>query len=509
MLTGVCRALTTTWYLKTAQSTWALERQALRLNRAISLGAVGGNDDQNSEPRFGINRTSGRMKWIFLAGLAVATLIVAALLKSNRNRVRLAAFGLGLLPFMEVHFHLFAAPIAWPQWQGIVKGTEISVSDALAFAVLISSAKAKSPTALRIAFAGVVLAYAISTLASGTHMESLFFGWEIVRGLLVYLALLRATAADHEVPIYVLKGLIAGLVIQAAVVISEYATGAVQAGGWFGHQNLLGFTTHFVAYSAFAAFLAGYFRKTMLLALFASIIIAFTGASRATIGLMLAGICATTFFSIWHHRTGRKMAVIGVALVAIVMVSPLLYSAVQRRSVEQREDSSQERELMKSAASMIVSDNPLGVGANRYVVVANVGGYAERAGVPWDFANRSAPVHNSYYLVTAEMGWLGLGALIGLLVAGLSVAINTLRRMPPGLSGELAAGTASAMLMVAIHSNYEWIFFIHSSLYFLALTLGVVGGLNARVRKRARVAPRQTNPPSPLERNPALGSAAT
>lgn len=445
------------------------------------------------------------MKWLVLAALAVATVIVAGLLRSDRKLLKVAAFGLGLLPFVERHLHLFAAPIAWPAWQGFVKGTEISASDGLALAVLVASASAKSPTAFRLALALILFAYTISTSVSGVRMESLFFGWEILRGLLVYLAVLRATAMDKEVPVYVLTGLIAGLATQALVVLSEFAGGAVQAGGWFGQQNLLGFTTHFVVYPAFAVFLGGYLRKRMLFAVFAGIVIAFTGASRATIGLMIGGICATTAFSLWHHRTHRKTAIIAGALVATAIISPVLYSAVQRRSVEQREDSSQERELMKSAASMIISDNPFGVGANRYVVVANVGGYSQRAGVPWDPNNRSAPVHNSYYLVTAEMGWLGLCALIGLLLAAMGVAVSTLRREAQGIRGELAAGIAAAMLMVAVHSYYEWIFFVHEVLYFLALTLGIVAGLNTYVRGRSRATLRRTKASGDVVRHPPIG----
>lgn len=197
------------------------------------------------------------------------------------------------------------------------------------------------------------------------------------------------------------------------------------------------------------------------------------------------------------------------ALVGIVIITPLLYSAVQRRSVEQREGSSQDRELMESAAGMIVSDHPFGVGANRYVLVANMGGYSERAGVPWNRDNRAAPVHNSYYLVTAEMGWLGLGALIGLLIAGFSVAVSTLRSALPSLTGELAAGSAAAILMVAIHGYYEWIFFIHSSLYFLALTLGLVAGLNGQVRSRVGLKLSQSKVSRPLARKASLGSMTT
>lgn len=440
------------------------------------------------------------MKWVVLVCLTIGALVAAALLRTDRKFLRTAAFSLGVLPFIEVYFHLFAAPIAWFQWEGIVKGIEISASDALAFAVLVTSPKAKSPMGLRIAFGLIMLAYTVSTFASGVRIASLFFGWEIVRALVVYFALLRATAADEDVPIYLLSGLIAGLLTQSAVVLSQFAAGVQQAPGWFDHQNILGYTTHFVVYSAFAVFLGGFYKKRTMIAVLGGMIIAFTGGSRATIGLMVAGLGTTALFSLWHRRTGRKMAVIAGALISIALVSPLLYLAVQRRSVEQREGSNDERELMKSAAIMIVSDYPFGVGANRYVVVANIGGYSERAGVPWNKDNRAAPVHNSYYLVLAEMGWLGLPALISLLIAGLSTAIGVLRRAPKGLSGELAAGTAAATLMIAVHAYYEWIFFAHSSLYLLAITLGVVAGLAARLRKRA---PKEMSRPRPLPKRAA------
>ena len=99
---------------------------------------------------------------------------------------------------------------------------------------------------------------------------------------------------------------------------------------------------------------------------------------------------------------------VGGALLGLLIVTPVLYSAIDRRTVEQREGSTEAREGMKAAARLIISDFPLGIGANRYVVVANVGGYSERGGLLWDAGSRGAPVHNSYYFVTAEMGWLGL-----------------------------------------------------------------------------------------------------
>ena len=83
----------------------------------------------------------------------------------------------------------------------------------------------------------------------------------------------------------------------------------------------------------------------------------------------------------------------------------------------------------------MIADHPLGVGANQYVIVANTGGYSARAGVPWNTDERAAPVHDAYYLVTAELGFLGLFGLCRLASqfdpSWFSVAQIRWNRVPP------------------------------------------------------------------------------
>src|SRR6185295_2096439 len=118
------------------------------------------------------------------------------------------------------------------------------------------SKPAKSPAPLKVAFGLVVLAFAVSTVASGMHMESFFTGWLMVRTVVVYLAVTRASVTNKDTPLGLLTGLITGLAIQAVVVTWEIATsGQTQAAGWFGHQNNLGFAAHFVVYTALAGLL--------------------------------------------------------------------------------------------------------------------------------------------------------------------------------------------------------------------------------------------------------------
>jgi O-antigen ligase len=314
----------------------------------------------------------------------------------------------------------------------------------------------------------------------------------------------RSSALDKNVPAYLLTGLIAGLSIQAVVVLQQKLAGQVQAGGWFGHQNLLGMASHFIVYPAFAAFLGGYYVRRTALCVAAAFIVAWAGGSRATIGLMGAGLALTILLSCWRRSSSRKMAVAGLGLLCIIAAVPILYGAVERRSAEVRAGSSEERERMRAGASMIIADHPLGVGANRFVAVANVGGYYARAGVAW--TSVAALVHNTYYLVAAEMGVLGLAALIGMMITVFSLAWDNLKRAPPGFGSEYALGTVVMVLAVAAHSYYEWITMYYVIHVLFAMTIGVMVALRASLTNK-KASPR-LNRQEPIEQPLAFPAAA-
>jgi hypothetical protein len=284
----------------------------------------------------------------------------------------------------------------------------------------------------------------------------------------------------------VVSGIGAGLMIQAGVSLNQYLRGVPQAGGWFGHQNLLGMASHFGTFPAAALLLAGFFPKRAFAVVAAGLLVSFTGASRATIGLFAFGLLMTWILSVYARSNSRKMSIGFGMMLALLVAAPILWSAVERRTDTQREGSNEMRSQMVRAATMIITDYPMGVGPNRYVVVANTGGYAARAGIAWNPANREAPVHNSFYLVTAEMGWLGLLGLISLLGSIIAVALSSLRRASKGLEGELLVGVTASLIIFTVHAYFEWItmyFHIH---YLLAINVGLLIGLRqiAAVKKR-------------------------
>ena len=435
------------------------------------------------------------MKWVFLLGLLVFTPWLTVHLKANPKHLPYAGFAMGLLPFLLSGLNLTASPIAWPHWPGPVKGLDVSLIDAVALAVLLSTRSVSTPVAIKVSFAIYGLAVLISTLTSQVWMASFFYLWQLARTALIYMAISRACVTVKGVPLAVVSGLGAGLIFQSGVALVQYLGGDPQAGGWFGHQNLLGMASHFGIFPAVALLLAGLYPMRAFAVVTAGLVIAFTGGSRATIGLFAIGLVFTWILSVWHQPSGRKSAIGFGMVVALVLAAPVLWSAVERRSDAERADSNKMRSQMIDAARMIISDFPMGVGPNRYVVVANTGGYAARAGIAWNPANREAPVHNSYYLVTAEMGWLGLLGLVTLLGSIIGVGVSAMRKASRGLEAELLVGATASMIIFAVHAYFEWITMFYNIHYLAGISVGLIVGLRAlSARKAERLKARKAAP---------------
>ena len=171
------------------------------------------------------------MKWIYLVGLLVLSVLLTVQLRRNPRLLPHAAFGLAMMPFLEARFHLTSAPISWAGWAGPVQGIEISTTDAFAIAILLASKPAKSPAILKIAFGFVAVAYAVSTISTGMHMESFFTGWQILKTVVVYLAVTRACMTNKDTALGLMTGLITGIAIQAIISFLGHRGYRADAGG--------------------------------------------------------------------------------------------------------------------------------------------------------------------------------------------------------------------------------------------------------------------------------------
>lgn len=423
------------------------------------------------------------MKWIVLGGLLALIPALTVLLRSQPRFLVHACYFMGLLVFFFDPY-LNIGPVTW-DWPGVVKGIEITILDVIAISILLATRSVRTPLSLKVGLGIYVLALLLSSLVAEVKSPAVFYIWQFCRAVVVFLAVARATAAQSGAPFALVAGIGTATVIQAIVAAKQYVGGNVAAGGTLGHRNILGLTSHFAVMPAFALLLAGRRNLPAIAVVVAGAVIALTGGGRATIGLFGIGVVITTILSIRHKATGRKTMMAGLAVLLLVLSAPAMMWAVGRRSAEARISSNEERLAMTAAARMIIADHPLGVGPNQYLMVANLGGYSERAGVAWNYANRSAPVHNSYLLVWAELGIVGLVGLLAMLVSTVVIGLKAMRRLVWDERSELMIGLVGTMIVAGAHMAFEWLFVTNYVHYLLAMSMGALVGITATLRQRS------------------------
>jgi O-antigen ligase len=268
-----------------------------------------------------------------------------------------------------------------------------------------------------------------------------------------------------------------GLFMETGLVVWErFGLGTLQTGGTFGHQNLLGMVSHFVIFPFFATLLAGKWVRLSAIVSIAGAVIAVLTASRATVGLDAFGYAAILALSVLRRWTPRKAFVALVSALAVVVLAPMATSSFEKRfAQEQQTGTYDERDALENTAASMLSDHPAGIGANNYVIVANVDGYNTRAGVAW--TSGQAFVHNVYWLVAVETGYFGILTFLILLLRPLIVAIRCSWQHRLDYRGDLLLGLSVSLLTVYIHSWFEWIFLTFQVQYMFALTAGSVAGL--------------------------------
>ena len=434
------------------------------------------------------------LKWLSLAALLVATVSLIPTIRSN-TRVRGIVWALvAFLPFVMEPLHITMAVISWPTWPGFVTGTEVTVVDALTLSLYFALPPIRQSLPFRISFALYFIVIILSALQAFVPIAAIFYSWQLARMFLVYVVVVSA-CADPGALSALLKGMSAGLVLQVPVVLwQRFGLGLLQAPGTFDHQNTLGLVTHFIVFPFFALLLSGRAGWLPSIVVPAGIIVELLTTSRATLGLAAIGYSVVFVVSAIRGWTSRKAIALTVALAVGAVVTPIALSAIESRGSHALDGSDEERAAFISSASSMLSDHPLGVAANNFVVVADVEGYYKRAGVTW--MSYLGTVHNVYWLVVAESGYFGLIAYVTFLFNPMIVAFWCSLRNRDDVRGDLLLGLGTALLVVYLHNLFEWIFVTAQVQYLFTIDIGMVAGLAMRLgywRHRRADVPRRAS----------------
>lgn len=424
------------------------------------------------------------MKYIALLIGILAVVPLATLLRSNPEWMRRSWFAIGLLAFlMTASPYLSVAVVAW-SWPGHTYGYDVTLIDILALAIYLSQPRTQNRFQFRLPLMFYFLAAASTMFLSAVPMATSFYVWQLTR--VIFLAIVTARGCERqENRESLINGMAVGLIVEMCFVLwQRFVLGIVQTPGTFSHQNFLGLSLHFAYFPILMLVLHRPGRFLEYSALFSVAVIVSMTASRATVGLMLLGTALAVALSISLRSTARKWRVALAGTAGVLLMVPLALKSFEARlqvnpfpsTLGERD----ERTLMQDAAWSIARDHPFGVGANMFVAVANTGGYYEEAGV--GLPSRGSLVHNVFYLVLAETGYVGLFAFLYLMGLVIFRALLTGVRSNASENGSLSLGIAVGVFVVALHSWFEWVLITGVAQTFLALCIGMTASLAPQKR---------------------------
>ena len=366
------------------------------------------------------------MKWIVLSVCLISIMPLSAHFRRNPNQSPKLWVLVGFLPFIIQYYHWYMAVDSTSAWGGYVKGAEVSILDLVAITLYFSITGPKQPLPFRLSMGLYFLAVLLSAFQAWQPHESLFFPWQLARMFLVYATVTKG-CSDPRVTPAILRGMGAGMIFEAGFAIwQRFAIGLTQTAGTEGHQNLLGVMSHLVILPFFALLLAGRRGPFSIVVVLAGVVVVVSTASRGTVGWEAFGFAVIFLLSAARKWTSWKLRILMMAAVAMVAVVPAVNSSFEARfaKIPLGEGGYDERAAYVKAAELMLDDHPLGIGANHFAVIGNLGGYYARAGVEPDSSSLAGNVHNFYYLTAAETGYPGLIALLLLLSCVLIAALR-------------------------------------------------------------------------------------
>ena len=428
------------------------------------------------------------MKWVSLAILLASIAPATTWVRKRPDRLNWLCFLIGFLPFTSYSLHLFTAPISWAYWVGYLKGLEIYVIDIVAIVTLLALRGHINRPRFIIPMGLYFVATVVATFGATSPEPAIFYCWQLLRVFLLYFAVANVCALEFEAIAAILKGLVAGELLECVVAVwQRVGHHVLQTPGTLGSQNELGLASHFVIFPCFAIMLGGQRGWLPPVAVLAGLLTDALTTSRAAVGLGLAGLALVWLLSSVRKFTGRKFATLVVGLIVLTLVAPLAVASFGERFERSNEGLAEdgERLAFKRAAWMMIDDHPGGVGPNNFALVANVGGYYTRTGGVSE-AGRSSNVHNIYILIWAETGLAGLASYLVIFASVLIVALRygafSLGRDPNDPRKDVLIGVTVTLLIVSIHSTEEWIAIGSVLQYLLAITFGIVSGLTVPQR---------------------------
>ena len=336
-------------------------------------------------------------------------------------------------------------------------------------------------------------------------MLGLFSVYKFIRAYILYWVIVNYVR-DREDVDAVIRGLVAAVIFQGVVVFwTKYITHTAvsRSMGSFNHPNSLGMFLDIGVPILVALLFSGVFKKQENFAVFIALVAGFISAmftkSRAVVLALPAAMIGVSGISLLSRPNYRKIKIITAGLVVFGILVALALPKIIRRFQNAPKESATTRVYFNDAAIQMADDNFWGVGINRYPwALANTEYY-------WmmypDYENSEDPIafrasifgqtrlgnaHNIYLLLAAEVGWLGMGIFIILILRFYMYNIKLFFKARNRYYKAILLGMLAGFAIFHVQGVLEWVFLQTGIIFIYFIFSGLlvaIGNLEAEESK--------------------------
>ena len=374
-------------------------------------------------------------------------------------------------------------------YRGSSRDIGLNLLDLAAVALIIGLPKPKHPMPFRKTM-GIYFVIAFISIAFAENpLFSAFGVWKIMRMIFVVRAVSLACETPGLAP-NVLKGVAWGIVYVFVICVKQrYVDGYWQVAGTFPHQNSLGMAVELTAPILFALALSGQGGALSIVSVLLAGVCILFGLSRGAMAMFGVALFMVFAVSTVRKLSWRKTVVaVGGALAGLLVLLKAWDSIVERFATA-AEKSATSRDRYEIMTERMINDHPFGIGINQYSYVVEHGGYSK-----WGAhlgGDVDAIVHNVYLLTWSEIGPHGLFVFLLICFLPLLIAIRAAWYARADPRGDLMVGCAASLLVIAVHGTLEWGWRQLEIGYLFFILVGLVGGINLRLKDRGIVPNKQ------------------
>lgn len=454
------------------------------------------------------------MKYLVFSLVALVGVPIMAALSASSSKLR--GLLLALLLFTPILGSKASINfVSHQEYRGPDRGFEVTITDLIATGLAIGLvARDFDKVAWIPRNTLVMVAYFLScffsALVSPMPMFSFFSVWKLVRCAVIYWA--TANCIRTGTPLFwVRRAWVAvGLCITFLVIKQKYMDGIYRVPGPFEHSNTIPLYCNLIIPLLFLWALADEelspteYLLTMAAAggMTVGIVATFSRLGMALVGVAILSALA---WSNLRFFSGRSAVCSLLVLAGMVAVGIKASDSIIRRIQNAPKASAQARHEFNYAAKLMAGDHSVGVGINMFSHVMSVTPRYRAHVVAMGSEEHSGVCHHIYWLTASELGYLGLGTYLSMILSFLGLALIW-ALWTPSLESGLLFGVFLGYMTLQVSGFYEWAWRITPVTYQYFLVCGFVAGLADLLQERSR---RRSRPqPRPRPEEEAVGSEA-